>query len=69
MYTAYKKRDKLMGFSITKFIMGLAGGSAMLVWSIATGNWGVVAINIFHLFDAGLLLYLVARCEKRRKRK
>lgn len=67
IYRAYKCRDKLEGFSITKFTMGAIGGIFMGLWGAVTNNWGIVGLNIFCTTYETIILALVLRLKLKKK--
>jgi len=68
IYTAYKERDQLKGFSLVKFGMGIVGGIFMGVWALAKGNWGVVALNIFCIAYESSIFILIFRLKRKKKK-
>jgi len=61
IYRAYKARNYLMGFSITKFAGGVIGGTIMLAWALRSGNWGIAALNAIHVGHEFSILLLLLR--------
>jgi len=69
MYRAYKERDHLKGFSLTKFAMGVAGGIFMGTWGATSGNWGIVALNLFCIMYEASILALIVRLKLKKNLK
>jgi len=66
MYRAYKERNELKGFSLTKFLMGAVGSLMMLLWALATGNYGIVGLNLICIAYESSIAVLIIRVMRRR---
>jgi len=67
MYRTFKNKDTLKDLSLLKFSGGVVGGLFMLSWALYTYNWGVVALNMFHIVYESFNLGFIVRSIRRKK--